>query len=293
MKYSALIIDVVESRKYENRIGVQEILRESIKYLNEIFSPSLEKEIIFSGGDEMQGLFKSSSAAFLYFRKLQLFVYPIKLRAGMGVGTIKYLKEKWVSTELDGEAYYNARDAINRISNKGENVLCYNSNQPEDKFINMLLLSSSDMKTRQSETSRLIELLLDYMFPIYDANAMKEESIGSHYEQIMLLKIDLLQSFKNKSRVKKQDDENNFNLYYQKLKTIKIYYDKGNETYLEKELYVDRFWKKGYSTIIADILETSRQNIDKHIASGKIKENRNMDGTVFLFLKERGEKYDL
>ena len=59
------------------------------------------------------------------------------------------------------------------------------------------------------------------------------------------------------------------------------------------DLYIKDFWRKGYSSLIAEVLKTSRQNVDKHIRSGRIKESRNMDGTLMLWIekKERENAY--
>lgn len=59
------------------------------------------------------------------------------------------------------------------------------------------------------------------------------------------------------------------------------------------DLYFKDFWRKGYSSLIAEVLKTSRQNVDKHIRSGRIKESRNMDGTLMLWIekKERENAY--
>ena len=53
------------------------------------------------------------------------------------------------------------------------------------------------------------------------------------------------------------------------------------------DLYIKDFWRKGYSSLIAEVLKTSRQNVDKHIRSGRIKESRNMDGTLMLWIEKK------
>ena len=54
MLYSALIIDILESRKYKDRFKIQMIIKESINYLNKQFKSMMAKERMFSGGDENQ-----------------------------------------------------------------------------------------------------------------------------------------------------------------------------------------------------------------------------------------------
>lgn len=79
--------------------------------------------MVSSAGDEFQGLFFDLQSAFLYIRKLQILIYPIKLRCGIGYGEIKYDIEEWSSSAFDGEAYYLAREAI--ISISGKKVIRY------------------------------------------------------------------------------------------------------------------------------------------------------------------------
>lgn len=285
MKYSALIVDVIDSRKYNDRYIVQELLKVSIDYLNKKFSESIIKNVMISGGDEIQGLFKTNTAAFLYYRKLQLLLFPIKIRGGLGRGSIKYNNENWISTEIDGAAYYNARKAITSIPDKGSNVIFYNSENEENKYLNMLLLSNSEIKNRQSNTVKTIELLLDIIYPIIN----KDDNINYledsfFYKQLLELKYNISNNKLLSSSINKYESS----ITYSKIFLPEIifnniepcYYD-----YSEKDkLFIDDFWKKGFSTIIAEVLDTSRQNIDKHIALGKIKESRNLDGTILLIL---------
>ena len=84
LKYAAVIFDVVESRRYVDRLYLQNILMESISYLNWVYRNEIKKEVVSSAGDEFQGLFLDLQTAFLYIRKLQLLIYPIKIRCGIG-----------------------------------------------------------------------------------------------------------------------------------------------------------------------------------------------------------------
>lgn len=112
MRYAAVMFDVIESRKYSERYEVQQMLMNCIDYLNGIYRDSIKKEVVSSAGDEFQGLFLDLQSAFVYIRKLQILIYPIKIRCGIGYGEIKYDVEEWTSAAFDGEAYYLARAAI-------------------------------------------------------------------------------------------------------------------------------------------------------------------------------------
>ena len=167
MNYAALIFDIVESRHYQDRYDIQKILMNAISYLNYLYRADIKKEVVSSAGDEFQGLFFDLQTAFLYVRKLQLLIYPVKIRCGIGFGEIKYDVEDWLSSAFDGEAYYLARDAINGISKrKKSNAILFNTRSNYDKYLNMLCLSCFEMKGRQSQVARWLELLADIILPI-------------------------------------------------------------------------------------------------------------------------------
>lgn len=49
---------------------------------------------------------------------------------------------------------------------------------------------------------------------------------------------------------------------------------------------MDEFWARGMSVDIARIMNTTRQNIDRYISLGRIKESRTMDKAIFELLGE-------
>lgn len=49
---------------------------------------------------------------------------------------------------------------------------------------------------------------------------------------------------------------------------------------------MDEFWARGMSVDIARIMNTTRQNIDRYISLGRIKESRTMDKVIFELLGE-------
>jgi len=166
MKYAAIMFDVIESRKYYERYDVQRLLMECVSYLNDTYRYAIKKDVVSSAGDEFQGLFLDLQSAFLYIRKLQILIYPIKLRCGIGYGEIKYDVEEWLSSAFDGDAYYLARDAIKSIRGKKNNTICINTNSKYDKYVNILCSSDMRVKSMQSQVAHLIELIADIMLPI-------------------------------------------------------------------------------------------------------------------------------
>ena len=68
---------------------------------------------------------------------------------------------------------------------------------------------------------------------------------------------------------------------YNEIKNRDYYYKDNNK------LYVDEFWGHGMSTFLAQAMNTSRQNIDRYVSLGKIKESRTMDKAIYELLGEK------
>ena len=176
-KYAALIFDVIESRKIEDRYEVQSELKNVTKLLNYLYDDKIVKDVVCGSGDEFQGLFKTPADAYAYIHSLQLYIHPIRVRCGIGYGSIKYetnnwiTDDDWLSTDIDGEAYYNARDAINVIPKKNAtDVVFFKTNTSIDKILNTIMLTGVGFKQAQSKTAKLIELIMDFYFPFNQTN---------------------------------------------------------------------------------------------------------------------------
>lgn len=279
MRYAAVMFDIVESRRYIERYDVQNVLMESVSYLNWVYSEHIKKEVVCSAGDEFQGLFVDLQSAFLYVRKLQLLIYPIKIRCGIGYGEIKYDEEKWYSTAFDGEAYYLSRDAINSIPKRKSNVICFNTRSPFDRYLNVFCMSDIEIKSRQSQIARLIELIADIILPIIPT---KEDA--EFYKFILKSRLNLIE----------QESWNKVRGRYREVEPLKINFEQLFETkrvmeYKESydnSFYMEDFWVYGMSTYISEILNTSRQNVDRYVSLGKVKESRTMDKAICEFLEE-------
>lgn len=279
MKYAAIMFDVVDSRKYYERYDVQKLLMNCMDYLNDIYSFAIKKDVVSSAGDEFQGLFFDLQSAFLYIRKLQLLIYPIKLRCGIGYGEIKYDVEEWSSSAFDGEAYYLARDAIRSIEEKKNNTICFNTNSKYDRYLNVLCSSDMQVKSMQSQVAYLIELIADIMLPIVCSAEDR-----SFYEYILENRCRLIEQERWNKVGRRYRNTEFLDINYEFLfNNIKEYAQSKNKEYL---FCMDEFWAHGMSTEIARIMGTTRQNIDRYISSGRIKERRTMDKAIFELLGE-------
>lgn len=279
MKYAAMMFDVIESRKYYVRQDVQKILMNSVDYLNGLYRSSIKKEVVSSAGDEFQGLFFDLQSAFLYIRKLQILIFPIKLRCGIGYGEIKYDVEEWSSSAFDGEAYYLAREAIVSIGRKKGNTICFNTKSKYDKYLNELCLSNMHVKATQSQVGHLIELVADIMLPI----VCKEEN-RNFYEFILESRCELIEQERWNKVSARYRDVDILNIDYEILfENVEEYMQKKD---VEQMFCMAEFWAHGMSTDIARIMNTTRQNIDRYISLGRIKESRTTDKAIYELLGE-------
>lgn len=288
-KYTCIMIDVVDSRKLDNRDEVQRYLKYIIEYLNDIFCNSLKKQLMFSAGDEIQGLFNNTLAAYLCARFCLMICFPVKVRVGIGYGTLAYDNDKWRSSELDGEVYHNARYAIENFQNKSSFGIKMNTLSKKDKLLNALLYSSQIIQRQQSVRAHEIKLIAELIFPIYNKEFMRSYlDYEGQLENILEMRSQMQQKVQkfsvagDRRKFANQIESiyNISNLKYH-ICDIPIY-----EVVGESDLIIDNIWKKGMSTVISEVLGTTRQNIDQHIRLGKIQENRCIDFSIAYWLAE-------
>lgn len=78
----------------------------------------------------------------MYIRMMQMLLYPTKIRAGIGVGTLDYMDKDFGTNLLDEEAYHNAKTAIDIISVTRKEAVYFkmeNSNHISANSINTML----------------------------------------------------------------------------------------------------------------------------------------------------------
>lgn len=146
--YSALMVDMRHSRYLSDsrRQSAQEDLSDAMDCANELFKTELEMPLMFSAGDELQGLFRSTAGAFLAYRFIKILVQTVDLRGGIGVGEWKTRMQSALSTEQDGSAYHRARRAI--------------AASEKDKYSNLKIIDASGV-SREKElcTAGCLEII--------------------------------------------------------------------------------------------------------------------------------------
>lgn len=246
------MIDLKNSRSYsiQDRNTIQNSVIESIEILNKIFKNSIEKEVEFSAGDEIQGLFISSKSAYLYSRLFSMLTFPIQIHTGIGLGTWDIVVENASTTAQDGTVYHNARKAINETKKSLEYSALFYSKSKNDIIINSLINATTLLSAKQSEYQNKLMLLTEILYPIdreniIDYKNLKELLKFIQFEKKLNLIVDI-----DYSPISAQIEKENF--------------------------YIIDGKKRGLSTQISKLLGVSRQSIEKAIKSGNIYELRNI-----------------
>lgn len=284
-KYCSIMIDIVDSRKYKNRNEIQEFMKYIIEYLNKIYYKSLKKPLMFSAGDEIQGLFYEPLAAYLCVRFCMMICYPIEIRAGIGYGKLAFDNEYWMSSELDGEVYHNARYAIESFSGKNSFGIRVNTKTKKDKYLNAMLYSSQILQRQQSLNSQNVKLIAELLYPIFDDTIMFSYiEFKDQLNLILGMKANMSSlGYAGIRSSRKAELKNNIIITND---INQVYHVPLSKLLEGSDMLMENTWKKGMSTMISEILGTTRQNIDKHIHFGKIEENRNIDFSIACWMIE-------
>jgi len=277
MIYTAFMVDIVDSKKLQknDREDLQIYIKKVLENLNIVFGPELIFEVVFSAGDEVQGLFKTPTSAFMYYRLLRTLVSPLEIRCGIGVGTWDVKIINGTSSEQDGSAYHNAREAID-LAHKtfmGYNII-FNSESKNDIYINTLLNSSASFHQIQSDYQKQFNMLIEITQPFFDVEIMDIESLK---EISQLIQKRLAINFYSESKNTKNIDMEQF-----QCEPLSIF----NKSLYEGKIFLESTIKKGTSGKISNLINTTRQNTDKIIKSANIATIRNIELTALIYLHE-------
>ena len=140
-------------------------------------------------------------------------------------------------------------------------------------------MADAEIKSKQSQMVRLIELIADIISPITPT----EENMN-FYDFILKNRIKLIQRERWNNVIGKFRERETFDINLEQLIMIKKMMD-AKISY-ENTFYMEDFWMHGMSTYIAQIINTTRQNVDRYVSLGRIKESRTMDRAIYELLGE-------
>jgi len=102
--------DVIDSRSHPE---VADVLR---RKMQQWMQPGLLTPFSLAVGDELQAVCEWSEALPALIRRLRWKCHPFQIRVGIGFGTVDDWRPDAASWEMNGSAFYHARDALEAIS---------------------------------------------------------------------------------------------------------------------------------------------------------------------------------
>lgn len=279
--YVSLIIDIEKSKSYriDERNDMQHYMDKCINNLNHLFRREMQCEVTFSAGDELQGLFDDVVTALLFFRLLEMLMKPVKLRAGIGVGDWTVKIEKGLSTQQDGPAYHRARMAIEEVYKMQlQNIrIC---SEKEDVLSNHLINASLPLKRQQIYMQNIVQVIIELIFPFVtkhgelDAYEAVKELLAIKFEYRLGSHMRGMYLRRNVVMEQERIDVN-------RLPEAKPIYINGVLDDIEFEVI-----KKNTTTIISEILECSRQNVDSIMRRGNVNKIRELDYVALQYIEK-------
>ena len=270
--YAALIVDLKNSRSYshEDRNLIHYFIAETIQVLNRIYHDNIVREVDFSAGDEIQGLFRSPDAAYTYYRILSMLLHPIKTRAGIGVGSWDVQLEHKGTTGQDGRAYHNARFAIENADEiEGYPILIY-SESPTDMMTNTVIGAAASITAKQTVNQNQIMLITELMFPIYSSCTYSLELNNLHQIPPLLQR-------KNDFDHRIEEIAKPLPLDHVTSNTIEVISPiNALEMSEDFSFFITNGKKRGIPTALSKLLGMRRQTIEKTLKAGNIFTARNM-----------------
>ena len=283
-KYVSLIMDIEKSKSYDisDRNEMQYYLDKCIRNLNSLFGKEMQCEVMFSAGDELQGLFNDAVTALLYFRMLEMLMKPVKLRAGIGIGDWTIKIERGFSTQQDGPAYHKARQAIEEAhSMQLQNIrIC---SDDDNILANHLMNASLPLKRQQIYMQNIVQVLIELLFPFVPENTNLDRY--DSVKELIAIKFEYRLGSKNGG------------LYSRRNIAMEREYLKLNEIPDALPIYIDgriadvesSVIRKNTAMIVSEILQCSRQNVDSIMRRGNSNKIRELDYVALQYVKKNYE----
>ena len=179
MAYTVLMVDIRKSRQYQQgeRQELQDFCLKTVELLNGIFVDALVKNVEFSAGDELQGLFKRMEAAFLYLRLLRMLLWDKDVYAGIGHGDWTVQVVGRGTTFQDGPAYHHARKALEACKKAKDYSVVVCTDTGLDGMGSALLNSLFSLNERLTRYQNELWLLLEILWPVGDPLLLNESHV--------------------------------------------------------------------------------------------------------------------
>src|SRR5690554_5967509 len=136
--FTVITGDIIDSRGHDLSTAK---LQEQLEQLD--YPTAMLTNFKVLKGDELQGILRGFLPVPGILRRLRYQVYPCRVRLGIGVGSIEEGLGSSNSWEMNGPAFFRAREALNLIKESKlahNNTVVVSSNQKIDLAVNTILL---------------------------------------------------------------------------------------------------------------------------------------------------------
>ena len=305
MSYTVLMGDIVKSRHYSSHINeAQELLRVSLKYLNRTYKRFIKAEARLQRGDEFQVLITEPYIGFLFYRLLELLIYPLKIRCAMYTDDI-YDSNFYSTERMSGNAYYEAGNLLDVCKGETRSFLFGSKYLPrgtKDAFVinAMAERRSSEITRGNSIMNNNVQIIAEMLYPL----TLRTERLDglpniSLLEPIFILK-DRIYELNSSLRIThikyainnrmRQEDELPSNYGKVDFYRLDNYCNNSRlscgvlDAYKSDRDFLSSCWKRGYNVTIAEILNVSRQIVDRAMNYLDYTKKRNYDGVIVSLL---------
>lgn len=275
-KKTVIIADIIKSRKTKNRYEIQKKMLVVINYLNNVFKSEIEKKVEISAGDSFQGLFDNLESAFLYARIAQMLLHPTKIRVGIGIGELDYMDNDFGTNLLDGEAYHNAKNAIEKISKSNEEMITIEARCQDETLmnsLNLILRMYYQLRNLYSENTLTVMLLNELLNPM-SMNGEIHYLPNANEQELELISKSVYTAFKPK-------DGRTLEIV---LKEIGVF-SMIDERFEGKKDSSSSYILRGVQEEVSKLIGTSRQNVNKYYSKG-VSEERLYTYSIINLMKE-------
>jgi len=175
--YTVLIGDIADSRSFDNQRELFDRMQEHFRWLNERIEAAQALELGFEQGDEFQAAYRSIESAvkasILLRMRFKLDAMKPKardmdVRVGLGYGRITVYNEEIAPRGQSGDAWWNAREAIEEAeSRQGRHGMPrstktrFKGSSPDiERYVNAMLLAVDQVLYRMDRRGIHITLQL-------------------------------------------------------------------------------------------------------------------------------------
>jgi len=116
-KRIALVADIVGSRSIRERMAFDQRLVRCLTSLSDRNPHILSRYTLI--GDEVQAVYSGAASLFEDAVTILATIHPVKMRFSYGVGTLIKPINPEQAIEMDGPAFYRARDGVNALKETG------------------------------------------------------------------------------------------------------------------------------------------------------------------------------